>query len=118
MSDGECEKTKKTIIELTGMFASNKTPDDKQTEALSQEIQTLKDARRSDWGIFALVGFICFNSFVFSFVESTGGCLVIGLFEFVLLFIIADRIGITPLVVMLNDIKDRASKVWSKEASK
>lgn len=75
---------------------------DKQIETLQAKLSKEKDDRREERFIWSIAFIILFNVVAFTVIESWSGPLVLLVFEFLILSVLAKKMGIEEIVQILD----------------
>jgi hypothetical protein len=100
-------------------FLSDEKAESDAIATLSNELEALRDSRSEERFIWVVSAIVAFDSYIFSKMDSWSGPVVIGIIEFLLLVVLARKLGIQEVSQVLAKLLDRAAEVMpgaSKEA--
>lgn len=104
-----------TRLENTGLSEKASDPtgqaDSDAIATLSRELEALKDARAEERFIWVVSAIVLFDAFVFDKMASWSGPIVIGVIQFLLLIVLARKLGIQEVSQVLAKLLDRAAEI-------
>ena len=114
MQDDVEQSATESNEEIEPLLPDEPSQHNQQIQVLQKELASERDARKEERFVWILISLIFLNVAFFTSMQSVLGPLVIGVFEIVLLVIIAQRMGREEIVQLIDRLIGTAIKVTGK----